>query len=389
MNHKSGNMLLTFILMVGLSMIVGSVVYLTSTGIKNIGYYVNRAKALYIADGGLQKALWYLKTPASQGGMGSEWRTTGYTENFSGGSFTIYVAGAPQANVIITSEGTFLGIKRTLTMNICQYPSAFDYASFGLSDLTADIGSLVSGDVFCDGNVVINSGARVVNGKVVVTAGHSISGAGSWTQGTMPNPAPGYPNFDPSYYNGEITTAQAIGSSQTNIAFLNLAGGTVYFQNDIKIHSLAGPGAVVAGGGIEIMNNCSIGDNVKLICNDDLNIQDNVTIGSSGLLFAKNNIIFDDLSAPGTFGPGVALIAPNANITIGNNWTMDGIIYCGKVTLGDNASFSGSIQSGTLGSSAYNSSSRLTHDRTKYPGIFPIGLQAGYGMIEDTWEEQQ
>ncbi len=92
LSAKRGTVLiLTFIVMVTLTAITAAFLYMTSTQLKGSGYDVASSKALWLAEAGLQKAIWYLKTPTGSGGQGEGWTTAGTTENLGAGSYTIVV----------------------------------------------------------------------------------------------------------------------------------------------------------------------------------------------------------------------------------------------------------------------------------------------------------
>lgn len=92
LKNESGVILvLVFIIMATLTAIVGTFLYMTSTQLKGSAYGVVSAKAFWLAEAGLQKAVWNLKTPVSSGGQGENWTTTGTSENLGDGSYTMVV----------------------------------------------------------------------------------------------------------------------------------------------------------------------------------------------------------------------------------------------------------------------------------------------------------
>ena len=91
-NKKGVILILTFIVMVTLTVIVAAFLYMTSIQIKSAGYDLLSAKALWLAEAGIQKAVWNLKTPVTSGGQGEDWTTAGATESLGDGSYTMVVA---------------------------------------------------------------------------------------------------------------------------------------------------------------------------------------------------------------------------------------------------------------------------------------------------------
>lgn len=81
--------LAVMILLIGL---VGGFLYATSILVLNSGWEETDAKVLWLAEAGLQKGIWNLKTPVGSGGQGETWTTAGTTENLGDGSYTMVVA---------------------------------------------------------------------------------------------------------------------------------------------------------------------------------------------------------------------------------------------------------------------------------------------------------
>lgn len=84
-------LLLTFIMITALTAIVVAFLYMSSTQLKGSGYDVASNKALWLAEAGVQKAIWNLKTPLGSGGQGEDWTTAGTTETLGNGSYTMVV----------------------------------------------------------------------------------------------------------------------------------------------------------------------------------------------------------------------------------------------------------------------------------------------------------
>lgn len=91
-NHRKGMILiLTFMIMITIIGITTAFLYITSIQIKASGYDIASSKALWLAEAGLQKAVWNLKTSAAGGGQGQDWTTVGTTENLGSGNYTMEV----------------------------------------------------------------------------------------------------------------------------------------------------------------------------------------------------------------------------------------------------------------------------------------------------------
>lgn len=91
MNRGGFVLLLTLLIMVSLSAVAGALVVSLTTDFRKISVQSADAKAFWLAEAGLEKAIWNLKTPTSGGGQGENWTTTGVTENLGGGSYAMVV----------------------------------------------------------------------------------------------------------------------------------------------------------------------------------------------------------------------------------------------------------------------------------------------------------
>jgi len=83
---------MTLAIVIVLVSLVGGFLYATGVFIANSGWEETDAKVLWLAEAGLQKGIWNLKTPTGSGGQGESWTTAGTTENLGGGSYTMVVA---------------------------------------------------------------------------------------------------------------------------------------------------------------------------------------------------------------------------------------------------------------------------------------------------------
>lgn len=81
----------TFIVMVTLIAIAVAFMYMNSVQTLGVGAGIPDSKAIWLAEAGIQKAIWDLKTPTGSGGQGESWTTTGTTESLGSGSYTMVV----------------------------------------------------------------------------------------------------------------------------------------------------------------------------------------------------------------------------------------------------------------------------------------------------------
>lgn len=91
-NKKGAVLLFTFIIMSTLTAIAVVFLYMISIQTKARGYDISSSKALWLAEAGLQKAIWNLMTPAGSGGQGEAWTTAGTSESLGSGSYMMAVS---------------------------------------------------------------------------------------------------------------------------------------------------------------------------------------------------------------------------------------------------------------------------------------------------------
>ena len=90
--QRGAVMLFTFIVMTTLTAVTVTFLSMSAIQIKAKGDDIASSKALWLAEAGLQKAAWNLKTPVASGGQGEDWVSPGTTENLGNGSYTMAVA---------------------------------------------------------------------------------------------------------------------------------------------------------------------------------------------------------------------------------------------------------------------------------------------------------
>jgi len=383
--NKKGNIIITFILIITLAAIVGSISYLTATSIKTTRYVLDRQKAFYIAEAGLEKAIWYFNTPIGEGGKGEDWRTTGSTESFGEGSYTFYVGGLIGGDVTITSEGTYQGKTRAIQVRYHQYSPGYDYAVFSRQNIQLKNNATVYGDIFADGDVDVAVKAKVLNGVIITTEGHVITGSGVYTIGTMPDPAPTTPVIDPTYYYTEISTALASSTVDYNYnGSLNLAGSTIYASNNINIEgTIIGPGALVAGNDVYITGTSTIGQDIEFIAGHDLEFQNGCAIDDDNNMFADNRIYFNNSIT----GDKLTIICSH-EVEIRNNSIVTGLIFAGQLSLYNNVAFSGNIQTeGLVSDNIFGNNSTITYSADYLPSDPPPGVTAEYNLEKNSWKE--
>mgnify|MGYP001561451171 CR=1 FL=1 len=92
----------------------------------------NSLQAFYIAEAGIEKAIYYLRNTAPDTTTNGSWRTSVYPtasgvnptdpqqQSLGGGSYTIWVETTANTKIKITSAGTYNGLTRIVRENLIQ-----------------------------------------------------------------------------------------------------------------------------------------------------------------------------------------------------------------------------------------------------------------------------
>lgn len=395
-------LILAFIFLVALSGIVVTYISLVGRSTKIVGFGVTDSQALYLAEAGIHRAIWYLENTAPDGSTDGSWRTTAYPadpgpnptdpqqESFGNGSFIIWVEG-PISDIQITSRGIVAGLERTVRQEITFWPVAFSYAVFGdtnPSTLRFKDNVAVSGDVYYGGDIEVQVNASITDGYVYAD---SVSGAGTYTEALYPaSPSPSFPSFDASYYDNEITTGEGAATSDWTLSgtdSYDLAGGTVYYKKvTIKGNAtVIGPGTIVATKNVKIEGNATIGQNITIISKKDITIKTNASIQSGAVIYSQRNItVKNNAKIIGS------LLSPknNKKVLMEDSAQITGIIYADKVELNDSSVVNGSVVADAYQSNEIGGDVTVNYGVSYIPTSIPQGFDnSEASAVTNTWQE--
>lgn len=125
--EKGAVLILTFIIMAALVVLLAAFISMTSSETKAAGFSAADAKALWIAEGGIQQVIYKLKTDDSYridpdpnpltGGLGA-------------GNYSVQVTGPAGSTYTLVSTGTVSGLARSITQSFITstVPDAFKYS---------------------------------------------------------------------------------------------------------------------------------------------------------------------------------------------------------------------------------------------------------------------
>jgi hypothetical protein len=88
---KGAALLLTLIVMITLTSVVGAYLGFVRCSTRSTGAQITDSQVVYLAEAGLQKAVWNLMRTVANGGQGENWTTAGTTESLGDGSYTMVV----------------------------------------------------------------------------------------------------------------------------------------------------------------------------------------------------------------------------------------------------------------------------------------------------------
>jgi len=396
MRRRKGNIILIFIMLMFLASTVGAFLFLVSGTVRTMTSSLNSTKALYLAEAGLNKGLWYLLTPIAQGGMGIHWRPSNHSENFGSGSFTISVTDSiVDDKVVLRSTGRAGFDERTVQFSLKRegLPLAFDYALFNYDGLGLLGNTNVWGDIHVvDGNAYIAWPCDIEDGEVTVAPGYSVSGNGEYEVGETPDPLPQMPSIDHSYYDDQIAQVYSGGPNvligDQNFDDYNLDGQTIYVSGEVELEGdITGGGVIVATGDIDI-SGARIDPNTTIISKDDVRITRFPSIQEGSVIYAKDNVsVGGFFSRPvihgSIIGEDVALLGP-----------MDvyGLVYSQDVSFNmtfifDQNIYGSIVSRAALDLSGFIGNINLHYDQSYLPSIPPPGFNTSLDIVPGTWVE--
>jgi hypothetical protein len=312
------------------------------------------------------------------GGMGTSWRVSDHSENFSEGSYSFSIIEGASGIITIISTGEAKGRVRTImqSMHSSSLPAAFNYAMYNNGSLTLRGSSTVIGDIYANGNISIQKTSNHPDGDAYTAAGYTVNGS----PGTVPDPEPTMPSLNTSYYDGQLILAQSASPGNLLLSNTNLGGGITYINGDATISGNITGGGVIVVTGTATINSAIISENTTIISNGTMTVNGPSNIASGGVLYSPTHI-----SIPGN--PRIFGSVMSASIRVNGTPTIMGLLYAWDVSteLLGNVTVYGSVVNPSA--STYTGNINLEY-RPEYIPSFVEGLSAGgIGLIKGTWKE--
>jgi acetyltransferase-like isoleucine patch superfamily enzyme len=413
-NYKRGAaLLLSFMVMITLISVTGAYLTFVQYATRNIGSQIEDSQALYLAEAGIHKAIWYLKNTAPDGSTDGSWRTTAYPadpgpnptdpqqESLGQGTYTMWVE-TVGSDIRIYARGTVQGqsriVQQDVTLSGSSWATAFNYAIYGDDvsnqlELKDDV--TINGHVYYDydnGSVEVEEDASVSNPYYVYA--NSVSGDGSYTQApSAPDPVPTFPAFDTTTYDNAITTAEAQASGNWELSgsdTYDLNGGTVYYNGKVTIKdnaTITGSGTIVATDDVKVEDNANISSNVTLISKKKVEIKNNAVVQSEAVLYARDEVkLKNNANVTGS----LIVTTSGKKIKMEGDSILTGIIYGSKAELKDDATINGAVVVDSFKDDKIKDNVTINYNSSYLPGSIPTGLETGGNDIDsvvDTWQE--
>lgn len=403
-------LILTFIFMITLVVIVAAYLFMATGGIRNVNAQINNATAFYLAEAGLNKAVWYLMNTAPDGTTDGSWRTTAYPaspgpepadprqESLGDGTYTMWVEDLG-SDILITARGTVNNIQRIVQQEVnlsVGWASAFSYAIYGddtSNTLELKNNTTINGHLYYDyfnGRVEVETNASVPAPYYIYA--NSITGGGTYTQApSAPNPLPSFPTFDTTTYNNAISTAESQASENLTLSGnsnLTLSGSTVYYKKvTVKNNAtVTGPGTIVATKDVVIKNNANIGEGVTIISKKNMELKNDSIVQQDSLLYARK-----DITLQGSVNVTASVIAPvsGKKVKMEDNSTLTGIIYGSKAELKDDATINGAVVVNNYKGDKIKDNITVNYNSSYLPSSIPTGLEKDITVtsVTDSWRE--
>jgi hypothetical protein len=191
-NEKGVALIFTFIVMATLTLSVMGYLSFVRYSTKNAGIQKSDHQAIYLAEAGLHKAIWYLRNTAPDGSTDGSWRTTGYPadpgagptdpqeESLADGTYTMWVE-ASDDNIQITSRGAMNNAERVVRQTFVGP----DWTEIIYDEFESNFGNWTDGGADCSrytGGTYAHQGSDAVDlqdntsSSVVSTSDLALSG---------------------------------------------------------------------------------------------------------------------------------------------------------------------------------------------------------------------
>ena len=311
MNNKGVALILTFIFMVSLVIVVAAYLFLVTYDTRNVSAQINNEKALFLADAGLNKAVWYLTNTAPDSSTDGSWRTTGYPadpgadsadpqqESLGDGTYTMWVE-TSGSDILVTARGTVNSIERiiqeTVTLAV-TIPEAFNYAQYAGENIDYKSSSgTITGSLNTVGNVN-NEGGMTITGSVTEGSAVIVPTVDMDSYATIAGTTvSGNKTFNPGTYSG-IWYVDGKVTIQDNVTFngtIVATGNIILSKTDnFTLNPTSNYPALISGGNItssQKMKTANINGLIFAVGDIVINMATNNTVSGSVISGGKTDV---------------------------------------------------------------------------------------------------
>lgn len=291
--HKGSVLLLTLSLMTSAVVLVLAYLSMIKHDIILMNSQSNAVHAFYVAEAGLNKAIWYLLNTAPDATTSGSWRTSAYPsssgpnpadpqeEFFEGGSYTLWVQDSG-SDILVTARGVYHGATRVVRQKIHMVftPHALRYSIFS------------GGDIGLDNTSGTINGSTASRGSTFTVSGLTVNGTiNEYTVVNAPMVSVSqYESMADTVINGDQVFASG---NYTGIWYVD---GNVTLASNVTV-----TGSIIATGSIDFAGQSDIhltsaSSNPVLISSADILADNSSAINISGLVYAAGEAAVSNAS---------------------------------------------------------------------------------------------
>ena len=393
-NNKGVVLLLTFIIMITLTVVVTVFLSMISTEIKNAGYELSDSQALWIAEGGIQQVIYQVKSNATYKNNPTNLGPT----TLGAGSYSVTVT--KNGSVYnVTSVGTVGKLKRKITCVVQQSGSLFTYAGFGTSSITmsnsastdsynSSLGRYnVNGNIGHSGNVGGNANISMSN-SAYINGNASTGPSGTFTDpthqyvyGTVTNtnnvslPPVTVPSTLTGLASGGAVNVsnsgtQTINSGNYKYSTINLSNSATLTINattaPVNIYLTGNNSSISVSNSAQLIIPATNAYPVTFYTDGGTSISNGSILNNSYI--PANLVLYDT----GTYGISVsnsgdfygAIYAPSASVNMSNSATIYGSVIAGSLTMSNSADihYDTALQNASMAIGAGSYSAKSWHE---------------------------
>lgn len=303
------------------------------SNLKRVEYVQQKDQDGWLAEAGLQKAVWCVNQDATQnskcgGAAGSSY--AGETVSLGGGSVVISASGTG-ATKTLTAVATYLGIRRSKTIVVsgtgtASFPFAIGSTGTGAMNIAS---TAVSGPVYTNGDLTCST-SNLIPGEVVLSGNHTMTNchmSGNATAHAIKGSTIGGDAYYTTIQTSTVAGALHPASPDSATFTAPISNALIaQWKNDAKGGGTTAGDVTVSG------NNASLGP--KEITGN-LTLSNNGTLTIAGTVYVHGNITFSNNSTAlaAGYGSNDGVLIADGTVTISNNGTVSGSGSAGSYLL--------------------------------------------------------